>query len=75
MGEGQSFAASERGQHRREIGAAAKAEPLFQTVKPITFFASFKSFTFRLWDEQQQRLVGYRALREIRRRQKQAARC
>jgi omega-6 fatty acid desaturase (delta-12 desaturase) len=52
-----------------------KAEPLFQTVKPITFFASFKSFTFRLWDEQQQRLVGYRALREIRRQQKQAARC
>ena len=29
-----------------------KAEPLFQTVKPITLFASFKSFTFRLWDEQ-----------------------
>ena len=25
-------------------------EPLFQTVKPVTFFGSFKSLTFRLWD-------------------------
>ncbi len=51
-----------------------KAEPLFQTVKPITLFASFKSFTFRLWDEQHRRLVGYRHLRTLRRQQKQAAR-
>ncbi|HTI69251.1 MAG TPA: fatty acid desaturase [Candidatus Limnocylindria bacterium] len=43
-----------------------KAEPLFQTVKPVTFFASFKSFTFRLWDEQRRRLVGYSHLRGIR---------
>jgi acyl-lipid omega-6 desaturase (Delta-12 desaturase) len=28
------------------------AEPLFQTVKPVTLFSSLKSFTFRLWDEQ-----------------------
>ncbi len=39
-----------------------KAEPLFQTVPPVTFFASLKSFTFRLWDEQQHRLVGFAAL-------------
>ena len=50
------------------------AEPLFQTVKPITLFASLKSFTFRLWDEQRQRLVGFGHLRTIRRQQKQAAR-
>jgi omega-6 fatty acid desaturase (delta-12 desaturase) len=36
-----------------------KAEPLFQTVKPITLLASFKSFTFRLWDEQRRKLVGF----------------
>ncbi len=36
-----------------------KAEPLFQTVKPITLFGSFKSFTFRLWDEQRRKLVGF----------------
>jgi acyl-lipid omega-6 desaturase (Delta-12 desaturase) len=39
-----------------------KAEPLFQTVKPVTFFASFKSLTFRLWDEQRRKLVGYQAV-------------
>ena len=46
-----------------------KAEPLFQTVKPITLISSLKSFTFRLWDEQQRRLVGYGHLRAIRRQQ------
>jgi omega-6 fatty acid desaturase (delta-12 desaturase) len=42
-----------------------KAEPLFQRVKPITLFGSFKSFTFRLWDEQRRRLVGYSHLRKL----------
>jgi omega-6 fatty acid desaturase (delta-12 desaturase) len=40
-----------------------RSEPLFQTVKPVTLFSSLKSLTFRLWDEQRQKLVGYRALR------------
>jgi omega-6 fatty acid desaturase (delta-12 desaturase) len=51
-----------------------KAEPLFQTVKPITLFSSFKSFTFRLWDEQRHRLVGYSYLRTLRRQQRQTVR-
>jgi omega-6 fatty acid desaturase (delta-12 desaturase) len=51
-----------------------KTEPLFQTVKPVTLFSSLKSFTFRLWDEQQRKLVGYRQLRTIRRQPRQAAR-
>jgi len=42
-----------------------QAEPLFQTVKPVTLFSSFKSFTFRLWDEQRRQLVGYRHLRTL----------
>ena len=46
-----------------------KAEPLFQTVKPITLVSSLKSFTFRLWDEQHRRLVGYGHLRTLRRQQ------
>src|SRR5438034_9364210 len=50
------------------------AEPLFQTVKPVTLFSSFKSFTFRLWDEQRRKLVGYRHLRTVRRQQREAAR-
>ena len=47
-----------------------QADPLFQQVKPITLFASFKSFTFRLWDEKRKKLVGYRHLREIRKQQR-----
>jgi omega-6 fatty acid desaturase (delta-12 desaturase) len=46
-----------------------KAEPLFQTVRPVTLFASFKAFTFRLWDEQCRKLVGYGHLRDFRRQQ------
>lgn len=45
------------------------AEPLFQTVPPITLWASVKSLTYRLWDEQRHRLVSFRQLRTIRRQQ------
>ena len=38
-------------------------EPLFQTIKPVTFFGSFKSLTFRLWDEQKRKLVGFGSIR------------
>jgi len=51
-----------------------KADPLFQEVKPITLFASLKSFTFRLWDEKRKELVGYRHLRTLRRQAKQGGR-
>ncbi len=40
-----------------------RADPLFQQVKPITFFSSLKSLTFRLWDEKTRKLVGYRHLK------------
>ena len=39
-----------------------KAEPLFQTVPPVTLLASLRSFTFRLWDERQSKLVGFGSL-------------
>ncbi len=32
---------------------------LFQQIKPITFWTSFKSLRFRLWDEKNQKLVGF----------------
>jgi len=51
-----------------------KAEPLFNTVPAVTLFSSFKSFTFRLWDEQRRKLVGYGHLRAIRRQAQQSAR-
>jgi len=44
-----------------------QAEPLFQTVKPVTLFASFKALTFRLWDEQRRKLVGFSVLKMSRR--------
>jgi acyl-lipid omega-6 desaturase (Delta-12 desaturase) len=33
--------------------------PELQVVEPLTFFRSCKSFGYRLWDEQRQRMVGY----------------
>jgi len=50
-----------------------RAHLLFQSVKPVTLFSSLKSFTFRLWDEQDRKLVGYRYLRTLQRHQKRAA--
>jgi len=51
------------------------AEPLFQSVPPVTLFSSLKSFSFRLWDEQRHKLVGYGYLRTLRGPQEPAARC
>jgi acyl-lipid omega-6 desaturase (Delta-12 desaturase) len=45
-----------------------KTVPLFQAVKPVTLFSSLRSLTFRLWDEQCQKLVGYGCLRTARSR-------
>ena len=47
-----------------------RADPLFQQVKPITFFSSLKSLTFRLWDEQQRKLVSFGHLRNLHRHPK-----
>jgi omega-6 fatty acid desaturase (delta-12 desaturase) len=47
-----------------------KSDPTFQAVKPITLLESFKSFTYRLWDEQQRKLVGYGHLRKMQRSQR-----
>jgi len=44
-----------------------RQNPMFQKVKAVTLWSSLKSFSFRLWDEQQQRLVGFGRLRAIRR--------
>jgi len=43
-----------------------RSEQLFQSVKPLTLSASFKSLAFRLWDEQRQKLIGFGALKAIR---------
>ena len=50
------------------------SHPLFQAVKPVTLISSLKSFTFRLWDEQKRKLVGYRRAHEVRRQQEEEQR-
>jgi omega-6 fatty acid desaturase (delta-12 desaturase) len=40
-----------------------EADPVFSRVKPLTLFASLKSLTFRLWDEQRNIFVNYRSLK------------
>jgi omega-6 fatty acid desaturase (delta-12 desaturase) len=44
-----------------------RENPEFQEVKAVTLWSSMKAFSFRLWDEQQQRLVSFGQLRTIRR--------
>ncbi len=44
-----------------------RENPMFQEVEPVTLGSSMKSFSFRLWDEQRQKLVGFSRLRAIRR--------
>jgi acyl-lipid omega-6 desaturase (Delta-12 desaturase) len=43
-----------------------RSEPLFQDVKAVTLFGSLKSISFRLWDEQRRRMVGYSELARVR---------
>lgn len=44
-----------------------EAHPLFSKVKPVTLLSSLKSFSYRLWDERERKLVGYSHLRNLRR--------
>lgn len=37
--------------------------PLFQTIKPITLWSSFRCLRLRFWDEKIKRIVGFRELR------------
>jgi omega-6 fatty acid desaturase (delta-12 desaturase) len=51
-----------------------KSHPAFQEVKPLTVANSMKSFGYRLWDESEKVLIGWRRFREIRRAQEEAGR-
>lgn len=42
-----------------KLSKCHKENPMFQDIKPITFFSSLKSLRLRLWDEKKQRLVGF----------------
>ncbi len=40
--------------------------PIFQQVRPLTVWRSFKSMGYRLWDEKNQMMVGFNVLRNNR---------
>jgi omega-6 fatty acid desaturase (delta-12 desaturase) len=48
-----------------KLEQAFKENKLFQ-IKPVTIWMSLKSLTYRLWDEEKQRLVGFNAARQRR---------
>lgn len=45
------------------LEACHEAEPFFQQVPELTLRSSVKSISLRLWDEESEKLVGYRHLR------------
>ncbi len=46
-----------------------RENPLFQKIKPITLWSSFRSLAFRLWDEEHCRLVGFGYLKMLRQKE------
>lgn len=42
------------------------SHPLFQSIKPLTFWKSLKCINLRLWDEESRRLVGFSHLKKHR---------
>ena len=49
-----------------------RSDPMFRGVKPVTLFSSLKLSTLRLWDEHAQKLIGFRRLKELRKRDREA---
>lgn len=46
-----------------------RSDPLFMEVEPLRFFASLKTLTYRLWDEQNKRLISFRSLKKLKKDQ------
>ncbi|MFZ4520331.1 MAG: fatty acid desaturase [Bacteroidales bacterium] len=48
-----------------KLAKCHRENSLFLDIKPLTFWASFRSLTFRLWDEKAQRMVSFRKIATI----------
>ena len=48
------------------------SDPMFQQAPSLTLFSSLKTLTYRLFDESSRKLVGYRHLRELRQKEREA---
>ena len=44
---------------------AHNSEPMFRNIKPLTVRTSIKSLNYRLWDEDRQKLIGYKGLKAL----------
>jgi len=44
-----------------------KANPIFQQIKPLTFWRSFRTATLKLWDEEKERMLSFREFRKLHR--------
>jgi len=42
-----------------------RENPLFKEIKPLTFWQSFRTLTFRLWNEKTQQMISFRKLKYI----------
>lgn len=49
-----------------KLSKAQNEVPLFQEVKPVTLVQSLRFLFLRLWHEEEQKLIGFRALRKLR---------
>jgi omega-6 fatty acid desaturase (delta-12 desaturase) len=47
------------------LDKAHKENELFQDVEPVTFFSSFKSLRFRIWDENRKKLMGFSYIKKF----------
>lgn len=45
-----------------KLAKCHRENTMFHDIKPITFFSSLKSLRLRLWDEQRQRLIGFKEI-------------
>lgn len=50
---------------------AHNENPLFQQVKPITLLTSFKALSYRMWDENRKKLVGFSYVKDFKHRKEQ----
>lgn len=44
-----------------------RSDPMFSSIRPLTFWSSLRTASFRLWDEQSKKLVSFAYLKEYQR--------
>lgn len=47
------------------LEACHRSDPLFESVKPLTFWSAFRTMRLRLWDEDRKKLIGWREFRAL----------